>query len=296
MQVTVGEFEAEDIRRIIDRVLRDLGDPEPPLKLEDVRNQLKLDLKYYSTTDPTYLQEVAHKMRMAGNDILTAPARLFDIVKKSGLAALWVPDAKRILIDSEVPQPKHRWIQGHEIGHSVIPWHREFLFGDDEYTLDPACHAIVEAEANYASSRLLFLQEKFGIEARDLGFDFSSIKQMAKRYGNTLTSTLWRMVEDRNPDQPVFGMVSAHPHYDIGRGPDGEEIRYFIRSRAFAEQFGHFSPEDCYSLIKSFANRRRGGPIVETTHSLTDLNGDRHEFRMESFCNSHAVLTYSVKL
>ena len=47
----------------------------------------------------------------------------------------------RILIDETVPKPKHRWIEGHEVGHSVIPWHREFLFGDNEFTLDPVCHA-----------------------------------------------------------------------------------------------------------------------------------------------------------
>jgi len=293
MSEGVGDFEAEDIRRVVARLLRDLGSPDPPLDLSEVRSLLKLDLKYYSTTDPGFLQELTHRLRIAGKQIVLAPMALIDIIKKSELSALWLPANRRILIDQSVPKPKHRWIEGHEIGHSIIPWHSEFLFGDDEYTLDPACHAIVEGEANFASSRLLFLEDRFGAEARQLELSFSSVKGMAKRYGNTLTSTLWRMVEDRNPENPVFGMVTAHPHYDIGRGVNGEEIRYFIRSRAFARFFSSVTPEEGYELIRGLASRKRAGPILEATHELTNTNGERCEFKMESFCNQHALLTYS---
>jgi hypothetical protein len=148
MSEEVGTYEAEDIRKIVARLLRDLGDPEPPLKLPQVRALLNLDIGYYSTANTTLLQDVASRMKVAGKQVLERPMLLVEAVTKAKLSALWVPDTKRILIDETVPKPKHRWIEGHEVGHSVIPWHREFLFGDNEYTLDPACHAIVEAEAN----------------------------------------------------------------------------------------------------------------------------------------------------
>ena len=38
-----------EIDAITDKILRELGYPEPPLKLEDVRELLKLDLAYFST-------------------------------------------------------------------------------------------------------------------------------------------------------------------------------------------------------------------------------------------------------
>ena len=36
-EVIVGEYERRQINAQVQRVLRDLGNPEPPLKLEDVR-------------------------------------------------------------------------------------------------------------------------------------------------------------------------------------------------------------------------------------------------------------------
>jgi hypothetical protein len=234
-------------------------------------------------------------MTMAGKQVLERPMLLVEAVAKARLSALWVPDNKRILIDEVVPKPKHRWIEGHEIGHSVIPWHREFLFGDNEYTLDPICHAIVEAEANYAASQLLFLQRRFAQEARDEALDFSTINALSKRFGNTLTTTLWRMVEDRNPDLPVFGMVTAHPrHPGIGVGADGSPIRYFIRSRAFREQFRGVSPTDAYALIDRYATRRKRGPVFDASDVLSNVNGEKCEFRLEGFCNTHALLTFGV--
>lgn len=115
----VGAYEADDIRKIVDRLLRDLGNPEPPLDLAQVRALFELNLRYYSTADPGFLQEVTHHLSMAGRQLLKEPTRLFDAVRKSGLTALWLPKSKSILIDQAVPKPKHRWMEGHEIGHSL---------------------------------------------------------------------------------------------------------------------------------------------------------------------------------
>ena len=291
----VGEFEAQDIRDIVAKILRELGNPEPPLNLDQVRMLLKLDLGYYSTADTSLVQELTHRIRVAGKQLLERPMLLIDAIRKAKLSALWVPDNRRILIDSTVPKPKHRWIEGHEIGHSVIPWHREFLFGDNKMTLDPTCHAIVEAEANFASAQLLFLQDRFAGEARDVALGFEAVKAMSKRYNNTLTSTLWRMIQDREPDRAVFGMVSAHPHYlndqKLGRNAEGETVEYFIRSRAFRARFADVSPEQAFSLLAKHARRSKGGPLVDTTDTLVDADGNLCEFQIESFCNTHRVLT-----
>jgi hypothetical protein len=289
----VGDFEADDIRKIISRVLRDLGSPEPPLNLSQVRALLNLNIGYYSTANTTLLQDIAARIKVAGKQVLERPMLLVEAVTKSKLSALWVPDTKRILIDETVPKPKHRWIEGHEVGHSVIPWHREFLFGDNEYTLDPACHAIVEAEANYAASQLLFLQDRFSKEARESALEFKLVSSFSKRFGNTLTTTLWRMVEDRDPEMPVFGLVTVHPRYpEIGMGDSGQSIRYFIRSSAFRKQFRSVSPPDAFALIERHATRRKRGPVFDANDVLFNVNGEQCEFRLESFCNSHALLTF----
>jgi hypothetical protein len=260
----VGEYEAEDIRVIVARILKDLGDPEPPLKLPHVRALLDLNIGYYSAANTSLLQDIAARLKVAGKQILDRPMLLVEAVAKAKLSALWVPDTKRILIDETVPKPKHRWIEGHEVGHSIIPWHREFLFGDNEYTLDSA-------------------------------LDFKVINALSKRFGNTITTTFWRMVEDREPERPVFGMVTVHPRYpEIGATDNGASVRYFIRSAAFREKFANITTAAAYATIDRHATHRKRGPVFDATEVLRNANGEACEFRLESFCNGHALLTYGV--
>lgn len=291
----VGDYEASDIDKIVDRLLRDLGNPEPPLSLDVVRDALRIDLKYYSTSDPSLIEEIGHKVTVGLKQILLRPGLIVDAVKKANLSAIWMPDKKRILIDDAIPKLKHRWIEGHEVGHSLIPWHREFMFGDTEYTLDPTCHEMVEAEANYAASQLLFLRGRFAAESRDVDLDFKQIKALAKRYGNTITTSLWRTVEERDADHPVFGLVSRHPRYpEIGSGPNGEDVRYFIRSEAFRQQFLNVRDADAFGLVCSGSTWGKRGTIVDCNRVLTDVAGSEFDFRIESFSNGYAVLTYGV--
>src|SRR5439155_1326973 len=117
--------ETADLRALIAKVLRGLGAPEPPLDLRDVRELLRLDRQYYSSTDDSAVREFVSKVKIAGTQILARPTILLDVIRKASLSALWVPDRKRILIDRDTPELKHRWYEAHEIGHSLPPWHGE---------------------------------------------------------------------------------------------------------------------------------------------------------------------------
>ena len=55
--VSLGPRTVADIDGQVAKVLRGLGDPEPPLDLRVVRDLLKLDRGYYSTTDDSLLRE-----------------------------------------------------------------------------------------------------------------------------------------------------------------------------------------------------------------------------------------------
>lgn len=292
-QVSVGEFEKREIRAQVDRILLDLGHPEPPLNLADVRALLSLDLQYYSSTDPGLIAELTHRFALLakkqlpdlGNHLVTALA-------KSRLCAFWIPENSRILIDSDVPTPKHRWIEAHEITHSLTSWHKSFLLGDNSQTLDPTCHAIIEAEANYGAGRLLFLQDQFSLEARALPLSFTSIIDISKRYKNSIVSTFWRIVEERDPEQAVFGIISIHPnHPDVGKHDGSKPWRYFIRSSAFLTQFASVSARDVFAVITQQATYRRTGPIFSADHFFTDVSGDDWEYHILSHSTGHALLT-----
>ena len=97
--VHLSKATATDIGRQIDKVLKGLGNPEPPLQLDDVRELLRLDRGYYSTQDDSFLRETVSRMRVASKQILERPTLLMEVVRKFDLRALYIPDRKRILLD-----------------------------------------------------------------------------------------------------------------------------------------------------------------------------------------------------
>lgn len=72
---------AKSIDQYIQKVLHDLDNPEPPLELSDVRELLRLDRAYYSSTDHGVLDEVIHRLKVAGKQIIRRPTILMDVIK-----------------------------------------------------------------------------------------------------------------------------------------------------------------------------------------------------------------------
>lgn len=277
---------AEAIDRRIERLLKDLGGPLPPLCLEDVRALLKLDLGYYSSNDDSWLREKIHQMKVAGKQVLERPSTILRIVRSLGLKGVLLAEKRRILLDSEIPEPKLRWNEGHEINHDLLPWHEGIAHGDPETTLSPACHAQIEAEANYGAGRLLFLGERFTEFVRSTDVDFDVVQAVHKTYRNTLTTILWRVVELSL--DAAFGLVSRHPR-EITGVPD-EDIRYFIRSPKFAQEFAEVKADGLFQEVRQQCRGRRG-PLGAGEFSVTDDRGDQHVFRFQSFYNGYDALT-----
>jgi hypothetical protein len=290
----IGKYEAEDIDLQVEKVLRGLGNPEPPLNLNDVRALLRLDKQYYSCSDHTAIGELVSKIRIAGRQILDRPSILLDAIRKAQIRALYIPDQKRILIDQDIPKLKHRWNECHEIGHSIIPWHSEFLFGDTEYSLKPACNEKLEAEANYASGQLLFMNKRFSVEASSYSPTISSIKTLKSTYGNTLTSTLWRFVEAAHNHIPLIGIISSHPKYPTPEFNPEEPCKYLIHSPIFRTRFSGVNVKDIFEEMIKYCSYVKGGLLGESEVILLDNNGDPHIFKFESFSNTYEVLTLGV--
>lgn len=66
----LNERTASDIDKRVSRILKDLGAPEPPLRLEVVRELLRLDLGYYSSSDQSILTETYHRLIVSGKQVL----------------------------------------------------------------------------------------------------------------------------------------------------------------------------------------------------------------------------------
>ncbi|QDU70136.1 ImmA/IrrE family metallo-endopeptidase [Engelhardtia mirabilis] len=295
----IDPFAAEEIQGIVSRVLREVG-AEPPLNTDEVLERLKLDLRYFSLTDPSLRQEMVHRAKVGTIGLAKkAVESLFAIAERAQVWGLWLPWQEgsgestrgRVLISDEAPKLKHRWIKAHEIGHSLIPHHKRYLFGDPEALLSPACQEELEGEANYAAGQLNFMQGRFVEEASDHAMDIKSIQALAKTFGNSYPSTLWRFIEEAHRGEPLVGLVTALPHDHTAAEP----CRYCIESPAFRERFGCVTEAELVDALRSYCRYdRRRGPLGTGEVCLEDANGQQHVFHFETWANKYDVLSIGV--
>ena len=167
------------------------------------------------------------------------------------------------------------------------------MLGDNSLTLHPICPEEVEAEANFAAGRLLFLRERFTEEARSLEPSIEAIQTLRSKFGNTLSTTLYRVVESYGADRPLVGVISGHPH--VSRRADefdpSKPCRHFIQSPAFRRYFGKISDIQLFAAIAGYCGAQGGGPLGGDILLLIDDNGERHSFYFETFFNRYDALT-----
>jgi Zn-dependent peptidase ImmA (M78 family) len=286
--VRVDSYSAADIDAQVQKILRDLGNPEPPLRLEHVRELLELAKEYYSSAEDGFLARWIHSLKLAGKQIAQRPGFLKDFIQKFRLDALCLFDEKRILISEELPPPKQRWAEGHEIGHLIIPWHGPISLGDDKYTLKANCHEAMEAEANFAARRLLFLRDKFKLQALSAEPTLAHVGDLKKVFGNTMTTTFYSLVEVL--DIPAFGLITDHPKKPGKDFDRSNPCRYFITSPSFDARFGQVTDLELYAILEKYC--RWGKWDLGTAETiLTDNSGERFVFHMETIFNSYDALT-----
>lgn len=190
-----------------------------PTPLEDVQAAARLVLTNELTLDPS---DKAHLVSRFGGWVNRAWRRLqgsFDFRTK----AIWVKP--------ELHPSKRRFVISHEIGHAIIPAHREsFAYVDDSSRLPPFARDLFEREANQAAVEIL-LQ---GGQATD-EFDSSppslpGIVAIASEFGASIVATARYVVESsRRP----LALVVCH-NSEAGRfGPP-----HVYASSRFEQSFG----------------------------------------------------------
>ena len=153
----------------------------------------------------------------------------------------------------------------HEVGHKIVPWHKDFVFGDTAETLDPKYHEKIEAEANYAASSLLFTASRFSSEAKDYRLSIKSVIALADKYDNSITMTLRRFAQYAG-QVPMVAIISK-PHWKASEG-ENDLCRYFVPSMAFKKQFNNVIPELIINQIKNYSVTKNGG-VIGSKESLS---------------------------
>jgi Zn-dependent peptidase ImmA (M78 family) len=278
----------DSVKRRIDssvaRMLKDVGAEWPPLDLSEVRRKLELDLQYYSSSDPSHLRQLTHTLKIAGEEFLRKSRPVSWIVEKFGLKGFLFWDLNEIHIDQDLHDLKLRWAESHEIGHRLCGWHKHYLLGDRKSELNPMCHAKIEAEANYASGQLLFLKDRFVEQLMSKQLDFQHLKNLSTSFGNTMTTTLWRLVEEYRGPEAVVGIVSGHPHHRDEGFDALHPCKNVIESPGFRERFSDTTEVELFVKLQEACNWKRGGMISEKEVEMVDNNGESHTFVFESLC------------
>jgi hypothetical protein len=181
-------------------------------------------------------------------------------------------------IDNDIHPLKKRWGETHECVHGILPWHKDYLLGDNRYTLTESCREKIEAEANYGTGRLLFSGNRFCEQINDLPCSLKTVKSLSKEYENSLTSTLWRLVSSTEKI-PVCAYIcpnhSPDGRYVIG---NGDSDIHFVRSPMFISKFNNIQSESIGSIIRSYVKMHARYNAGKTTKILCDANGARHLF------------------
>lgn len=172
------------------------------------------------------------------------------------------------------------------------------MLGDTLETLTPSCHEIMEAEANYAAGQLLFLGERFRDEATSEAPTLDFVRRLSGVYGNTITSTLWRLTEQAHGDRPMVALVSGHPHRARRNSnfDPASPCRYCVQSPGFRDRFGAMTELHLFEVAASYCGSQTGGSLGKEEVVLFDNNRERHVFSFETFFNRHEALTLGVWL
>ncbi len=275
----------QEIDCAVRRTLREAGLRDPPIKIEDILEHLAIDRAFYDLEDPSLMQRFMHKIRIGKR-------RLIAIKEKIRLAALWLPDEAEIWVDSSLHDAKKEWASFHDSAHTILEWHRPYFLGDTAQTLNPDFQEMLEEEANYGASGLMFGGETFTAEALDTDPCLESVFALKKRYRKSILTTLRRFVAFSH-DHPMAMLVSS-PHWEPKPADQQYRWRHFVGSDRFRDEFSCVGAEMILAEVDANTTIRTGGPVGNFVLCLPDVNGDQHAFFAESFYNKYNILTLVV--
>jgi hypothetical protein len=232
-------------------------------------------------------------------DIKEALAKEISIIKQAPRAVLSFPD-KIIVLDNNLQSNRHRFSVLHEIAHYVLPTHQNEFYICDDKDLNPSTQFSFEREANDFAADLLFLGDRFILEANSAEICAATVKKLAGKRQASFEATARRLVEKniRPCMLIVFKMVPERCSID----PDLEQkwvVHYCIASKAFKTKYcsevsGEVPPDVALQLTES--NR----DISDSIHRSIPISfstvgkGINIDFDIEYFYNKHNIFAFLI--
>ena len=196
--------------------------------------------------------------------------------------------AETAFVDLSQPRGRARFIEAHEIGHRVVPWHRG-AYVDDERTLFRDTELMLELEANLAAAHLIFQGRPFFERALDYPLSLRTPLLLADEFDASLHATIRYYVEQHVEPIAVL-ILGKHRRLD-GTVP----IFIAVESAAFRQRFGSIAGRFTTASVPADETKPLG-PLVAASRLaveppateivLRDLAGAAKRFVAESFFNT----------
>jgi len=106
-------------------------------------------------------------------------------------------DTRGVYLQPDMWWLRKRFVQAHEIGHEMLPWHRDlYAFLDDKTRIRPDVNDRYERQANQSAIEILAQGDTLRREADDSPITFALIDRVGGRYEISAQATARRVVEE----------------------------------------------------------------------------------------------------
>src|SRR5262245_35044435 len=195
--------------------------------------------------------------------------------------------AETAFVDFSQPEGRARFIQAHELGHRLVPWHRG-AYLDDERRLLRDTEEVFELEANLAGAHLIFQGQPFFERALDYPLSLATPILLASEFRASIHATIRYYVE-HHPD-PVACLIAGRYLRMDGSVP----IFVSLQSSSFNERFGPIARRFPHASLAAngakplgplLRDARDGVEVPSRPVLLRDLQDTRQRCLAEAFFN-----------
>lgn len=171
--------------------------------------------------------------------------------------------AETAFVDFSQPEGRTRFIQAHEFGHRIIPWHAG-AYLDDEHRLFRETEELFELEASLAGAHLIFQGNPFFERALEYPVSMKTPLLLANVCKASLHATIHYYIEHH--PEPVAGLIAGRHRRSDGTIP----IWRALESATFRSQFGSLSTRFPTRSLPLDADSKPLGPLLVEAQSALD--------------------------
>ena len=125
----------------------------------------------------------------------------------------------------------------HEIGHYVLPNHQNAFYICDKRAMGFNTQWTFEKEANQFAANLLFLADRFELEANSHPISSQTVKKLAEQFGASFEATARRIAERTYRDCMFVSFAADNQHAINSDVEKTWKVRYCIASPSFSHRY-----------------------------------------------------------